>query len=306
MNKEEFPLVSFFIVAYKEEKYIREAIQGAFNQDYPNLEIILSDDNSPDNTFEIMKEMVASYNGPHKVILNQNVPNLGPRDHYCKVLYELCHGDIIVFADGDDISDPQRTSVTVDFFNKHPDVVSLSFESCHIDEDGNQIVNRFSNHLSENDYSIYTLDDFVRYPLYNLSDDSRAVRRSLVDSFPPLKYSYAEDVFLFVRSMYLGSYGYIRKPLVAYRQRKDSIMGKSRSQLFVRKKEVEFFESTTEKQFWEDYKYAVQKGYIPVNSVDSVKMKIIKSIKNLSPKRKFTINRIARRVSWFIDNHFDI
>ena len=89
MNQNKLPLVSFCIVAYKAEKYIREAIEGAFSQDYPNLEIIMSDDCSPDKTFDIMKEMAAQYSGPHKIKLNQNKENAGPREHYNTVLYDL-------------------------------------------------------------------------------------------------------------------------------------------------------------------------------------------------------------------------
>jgi len=306
MEVNEYPLVSFFIVSYNEEKYIREAVQAAFDQDYPNLEIILSDDNSPDNTFEIVKKMAADYKGPHRVILNQNKPNLGPRDHYCKVLYELCHGEFIIFADGDDISDPTRTKFSVDFLMSHPEVMSLSFESRHIDAEGNEIENKFSNSLSTNQYSIYTLDDFVTYELYNLSDDSRAIRRSLIDAFPPLRFSYSEDIFLFIRSMFLGSYAYIRKPLVSYRQHPGSIMNKSRSKLFVRKKDFAKFENTSARQIREDFTFAIEHNFITPDAVDVVRKKIEKTISYLSPKRQYNRNRIARRIIRFISNYLDL
>ena len=52
------PLVSFILLGYNQEKFIREAISAAFSQIYSPLEIILSDDCSlVDDTFEIMKEM---------------------------------------------------------------------------------------------------------------------------------------------------------------------------------------------------------------------------------------------------------
>ena len=41
------PLVTFALFAYNQEKYIREAVEGAFSQTYEPLEIILSDDYSP-------------------------------------------------------------------------------------------------------------------------------------------------------------------------------------------------------------------------------------------------------------------
>jgi len=46
------PLVTFALVAYNQEQYIREAVEGAFAQTYEPLEIILSDDCSSDRTVE--------------------------------------------------------------------------------------------------------------------------------------------------------------------------------------------------------------------------------------------------------------
>ena len=55
------PLVTFALFAYNQEKYIREAVEGAFSQTYEPLEIILSDDCSSGGTFEIMQEIAAEY-----------------------------------------------------------------------------------------------------------------------------------------------------------------------------------------------------------------------------------------------------
>jgi len=71
------PLVTFALFAYNQGKYIRQAVEGALAQTYENLEIIISDDASPDKTFEIMQELVRDYSGPHKIILNRNERNLG-------------------------------------------------------------------------------------------------------------------------------------------------------------------------------------------------------------------------------------
>jgi len=55
------PLISFVLLAYNQEAFIREAVQSALEQTYQPLEIILSDDFSKDDTFEIIKNMAASY-----------------------------------------------------------------------------------------------------------------------------------------------------------------------------------------------------------------------------------------------------
>lgn len=103
------PLVTFALFAYNQEKFIREAVEGAFAQTYEPLEIILSDDCSTDRTFEIMQEMAAAYHGPHRVRAAQTPHNLGVVQH---VLLRGCEaeGDIVVVAAGDDISLPERVT----------------------------------------------------------------------------------------------------------------------------------------------------------------------------------------------------
>lgn len=103
------PLVTFAVIAYNQEAFIRAAIEGAFAQTYAPLEIILSDDLSPDRTFAIMQEMAAAYDGPHRVVLNRNDPNRGVVQHVDRVM-ELARGDFVVVNAGDDVSLPGRTA----------------------------------------------------------------------------------------------------------------------------------------------------------------------------------------------------
>ena len=110
------PLISFTISCYNQESFIREAVEGAFSQTYSPLEIIISDDCSKDRTFEIAQQMAAAYKGPHTVRLNRNEKNLGISGNANRAS-ALCHGELIVGAAGDDISVPERTSITVQAWN---------------------------------------------------------------------------------------------------------------------------------------------------------------------------------------------
>ena len=49
------PLVSFGIITYNQEQFILDTLKGAVSQEYDNMEIIVSDDNSTDKTFEIVE-----------------------------------------------------------------------------------------------------------------------------------------------------------------------------------------------------------------------------------------------------------
>jgi len=112
MTDENRPLVTFALFAYNQEKYIAEAVEGALAQTYSPLEIIISDDCSTDRTFEIIRECVSKYDGPHRVVLNQNERNRGLISHINHVL-SLVRSDWVIIGAGDDISHRERVSVNM-------------------------------------------------------------------------------------------------------------------------------------------------------------------------------------------------
>lgn len=68
-------LVSILIPVYNREYLIVETIQNAINQTYKNIEIIISDNKSTDNTFSIIKEIATQ---DKRIKIHQNEQNVGP------------------------------------------------------------------------------------------------------------------------------------------------------------------------------------------------------------------------------------
>ncbi|MBO7679565.1 MAG: glycosyltransferase family 2 protein, partial [Thermoguttaceae bacterium] len=135
-----YPRVTVLLAAYNEEKYVQQAIEPLLAQQYRGeLEIILSDDRSPDQTFEVMRRAASGYRGPHTVVLNQNRTNLGILGHFDYVTRELAHGDIIVFHGGDDIARPGYIQTVADAFLEHPRCFCASFAYTPINEAGEVI-----------------------------------------------------------------------------------------------------------------------------------------------------------------------
>lgn len=285
-------LVSFCLITYNQENFIEDAINGAFSQDYDNLEIIISDDGSTDKTYDIAKKLVENYKGPHKVILNKNNPNLGIREHCNKLLYELAKGDYILLAAGDDVSVPERTKEYVELFEKFPQVTSISCKSLEVDENLKVIED---NTESDGSYSIYTIDDYVSFKDFIIkSGDSRGLRRCVIERFPPLKYPKSEDIYLFIRSFLLGSVCYIRKPLVLRRHHGNNVSSQKSD-----KKSLDSFSN----QVNYDIEYAKTENIISENDYKLIKQKernILKIFKYnftsvfYSPKVFFY--RITRRI----------
>ncbi|MBK9785786.1 MAG: glycosyltransferase family 2 protein [Betaproteobacteria bacterium] len=115
MNEPNRPLVTFALFAYNQEKYIREAVVGALQQDYSPIEIIISDDCSTDKTFEIIQELSEEYEGCAKIILNRNKKNVGLIGHINKVM-DIASGELVIVAAKDDISLSDRVSKNVKFY----------------------------------------------------------------------------------------------------------------------------------------------------------------------------------------------
>ncbi len=96
MNK--LDLVSIMIPTYNQENYIGRAIESALAQTYPNLEIVISDDASTDQTEEIVKNYL---NDPRVKYFRQG-KNIGRVNNYRKNLYEQVSGQWVLNLDGDD------------------------------------------------------------------------------------------------------------------------------------------------------------------------------------------------------------
>ena len=128
------PLVTFALFAYNQEKYIREAVEGALAQDYSPLEVIISDDCSTDQTFNIIQRLVRAYKGPHSVIARQTEKNIGTLLHVADVA-KKANGKLFVLAAGDDVSKVNRVTVIQEAW-KITGAWGLSSKFDRIDEKG--------------------------------------------------------------------------------------------------------------------------------------------------------------------------
>lgn len=98
-------LVSIIIPVYNRENTIRECIESALSQTYKNIEIVIVNDGSADNTDRIVKELIEKYNNI-KYICKENGGVSSARN----VGIENAEGEYIVFLDSDDTLDKQFLS----------------------------------------------------------------------------------------------------------------------------------------------------------------------------------------------------
>jgi glycosyltransferase involved in cell wall biosynthesis len=91
------PLVSVCIPAYNNAAYIKDTIDSVLHQTYPNLELVICDDKSTDNTVEVIEKIKDD-----RIKLYKNEKNLGMSGNWNHCLSK-CSGDFIKLICADDM-----------------------------------------------------------------------------------------------------------------------------------------------------------------------------------------------------------
>lgn len=110
------PLFSILCATKNCSSYIDDAIKSVLNQDYQNWELLILDDCSKDNTFEI----VSSYSDS-RIIKNRNETRLKCGLTYAKLL-SMANGEYCGVLDGDDMLKYNAISTIVDAYAQNPNI----------------------------------------------------------------------------------------------------------------------------------------------------------------------------------------
>lgn len=117
------PLVSVIIPNYNYGNYIQESIESVINQNYQNVEIIVVDDGSTDNSVSIIKKFAKSLT----LIQQENSGVSAARNHGMR----FAKGDFICFLDSDDSWEPDKISLQISkFIDSEIGVVYSSINIC--------------------------------------------------------------------------------------------------------------------------------------------------------------------------------
>lgn len=124
------PLVSVIMPAYNAELYIEEAVRSVLNQSYTELEVIVVDDCSTDRTVDRLKNIKSDR---LKVYHNENNAGIAYTTNRC---IKFAKGRYFALLDDDDIAEPERLELQVDYLEKHSDIAILGGRTTWIDENG--------------------------------------------------------------------------------------------------------------------------------------------------------------------------
>ena len=134
MNTEtDLPLVSVAMPIYNEEKHLREALESIARQDYPNLEILISDNHSTDRTAAICKEFAKKNS---RVSYHRNAENIGISPNFIYT-FKKSNGKYFMWASGHDKWEPDCISNCIQSLEQEASANLALGTPIWIGEDGN-------------------------------------------------------------------------------------------------------------------------------------------------------------------------
>lgn len=129
------PLVSVIIPVHNVEQYITDSLSSIQNQSYKNLEIIVIDDGSTDNTYSIISEIAKN---DKRINIYKNEANIGIAKTLNKAI-DLSKGDYILRMDGDDVSALDRVEKKLEFLTNNTEINLVGCSLTAIDTHGSEI-----------------------------------------------------------------------------------------------------------------------------------------------------------------------
>lgn len=258
---ESLPLVSLIIATYNHKKFVRETVASALSQDYPNLEIVISDDCSPDGTFETLQDLTRGYSGPHKLTVRKNNRNLGLVPHVNKLLSEFAHGEYVMLSGGDDVCLPQTISFAM---KKIADlgVDSIAFNSYLIDAESNRTGTRLPMGRPD---EVYTIKDFLARD-FRTNGACRLFKAEILSTFGQfLPDCQTEDSTNLFRTFLFGKVGYCYAPNINYREHGNNVSGFNSLM-------TKFDPQKICNQYRCDLELALSKGMVSLAEYEAIKM----------------------------------
>lgn len=129
-QNQDFPLVSVIISSYNHAKYIDASIQSVLDQTYPNIELLVVDDGSKDESVERIRALQRQHGFDFRVQKNQGLTRT------LNDMIARSQGALIAPFGSDDIMFPDRIARQVDYIKDKPEVGICAGNVIEIDSDG--------------------------------------------------------------------------------------------------------------------------------------------------------------------------
>lgn len=217
--------VSVAMATYNGQRHLRRQLDSLAEQTYLPAELIVTDDDSKDDTLGVVEAFAKT--APFRVSIHRNEQRLGYRANFMKAA-DLCNSELIAFCDQDDYWYPHKIASSIEPFSD-PDVL-LSYHNANIVRDGVQVGSLSDRGLDQPVVGPLSLGPWWPFGL-GFTD---VFRRSL------LQFSYlwpktldhiffgvpsGHDQWVFFLASVFGKIAYLPEPLVDYTQHETNTYG---------------------------------------------------------------------------------
>jgi glycosyltransferase involved in cell wall biosynthesis len=206
-------LATYALFAYRHEAFVVEAIRSVAKQTYRPLELIVTDDASPDGTRQKIDEALLDFPSDIPVIRINHALNHGLAGGV-NAAVRKASGRVIIFGAGDDVSEPERVAWTMRLF-ADARIAFVHTAVSVIDEDGKLVEGRQGQGSGDAALSMLGMLQGADNPIIGASCAYRLdVFRAFAELPPRIL---REDVLLPIRGLMLGEGRYLSSKLVRYR-----------------------------------------------------------------------------------------
>lgn len=180
-------IVSVVMCTYNGSRFVAEQIESICKQTYRHIQVVVVDDASSDNTFEIVQHYAASDN---RIQCLRNDKNLGFNLNFSKAC-QLANGEFIAIADQDDIWEPTKIEKLLTKINENENTMLVHAISARFDPSGKYHLksHRLVNYQAGNDVRNFFLSNYI-------SGHNMLFRQSLLEKSLPFPRSVYYDWWL--------------------------------------------------------------------------------------------------------------
>lgn len=241
-------LVTVGVALYNHEKYIVECLASIVKQTYQNIELIVIDDGSKDDSFQVAKDYLESQEFNKNFIIKTR-PNKG----MCNTLNEIAHlsnGEYISFVGSDDFWYLDKIEQQVEYLNNHPEVVLVHSNSTHVDRNSENVkTTDFSNLV--NSGNVYKA---LIYGTGGINTPSHLYRTSIYQEIGYYDSSFSfEDTDFWLRLSKNHKIGFINKELAYCRRDGNNLSDNSNRLKFYNNELIRIFKKNVEEKDLQRY-----------------------------------------------------
>lgn len=267
------PVVTIIVPVFNAEKTIEKCIKSIINQTLKEIEIVIIDDCSTDNT----KTLLEQYKNESKIKIIKNNKNEGPSISRNKGI-NIAKGKYIGFVDSDDYIEPTMFEYMLNKITKEVDLVCCGRRNIY--KTGTKII--LPKKITNNPKKFSSTSNYTCDKLF---------KKSIINKYNiqfPEKYRYAEDfAFLIKYKYYANKMNVVKEPLYNYVINKNSITKTYNASLLdiieVLNDTLLFFKNNESFEIYEKELLKISRGYY------IRRLKEFKNFKNFKLKKTFAL-----------------